>query len=112
KSCSRVRNLHFRTAISSLTCLDSIVAVHGFGGDSYQSWTSGKPGGQERCVWLRELLPNLIPSARIRTFSYSSTANHVADTLHPEALTLTSKALLRAILSARKEVRLLPTLPT
>jgi hypothetical protein len=63
-------------------------------------------------MWLRELLPDLIPTARIRTFSYSSTANDAADVLHPETLALTSKALLRAILSARKEVRLLPTLPT
>ncbi|KAE9578246.1 hypothetical protein CGMCC3_g5476 [Colletotrichum fructicola] len=80
-----------------------IVAVHGFGGDPYQSWTSGKPGERERYMWLQELPPNLIHCTRIHTFSYSSKANDAADILHPEELTLTSKVLLRAIISAKNE---------
>ncbi|KAF4885483.1 Ankyrin-3 [Colletotrichum fructicola] len=84
-----------------------IVAVHGFGGDPYQSWTSGKPGERERYMWLQELPPNLIHCTRIHTFSYSSKANDAADILHPEELTLTSKVLLRAIISAKNEALLI-----
>ena len=48
--------------------LYSIVAVHGLGGDSYATWTTGDT------LWLRDLLPSLFDNPRILTFGYDARA--------------------------------------
>ena len=44
-----------------------VVAVHGLQGDAYKTWTH-----ENRTLWLRDLLPAEVPSARIMTFGYES----------------------------------------
>lgn len=55
-------------------------------------------------MWLRELLPELIPSY-IRVFSFGYVANSVANLLDAETLTGVATALLEDISSAREKVR-------
>ena len=44
----------------------SIVAVHGLGGDAYNTWEDdGK-------IWLRDFLPFQVPNARIMCYGYDS----------------------------------------
>lgn len=54
--------------------LPSIIAVQGLGAHPYFTWVRKvEMGSQEREVmWLRDLLPSCVPSARIATFSYPS----------------------------------------
>ncbi|KAJ5981898.1 hypothetical protein N7522_013526 [Penicillium canescens] len=49
-----------------------IVAVHGLGGDSFETWTHQ----QTKCLWLRDLLPESkkFKNARIMTFGYDASA--------------------------------------
>ncbi|KAJ9612240.1 hypothetical protein H2200_003837 [Cladophialophora chaetospira] len=55
----------------SLTQLfDSIIAVHGLGGDAFATWTHPK----SKKFWLRDFLPQQIPDARIMTFGYNADA--------------------------------------
>ena len=57
---------HFRIRLVSLLTLTSIVAVHGLGGDKYDTWEDdGK-------IWLREFLPVKVPNTRIMTYGYNS----------------------------------------
>jgi predicted esterase len=50
----------------SLLTLSSVIAVHGLGGDKYDTW---KDDGK---IWLREFLPAKVPNARIMTYGYNS----------------------------------------
>ena len=45
-----------------------VVAVHGLQGDAFKTWTH-----ENGTLWLRDLLPAEVPSARITTFGYDST---------------------------------------
>lgn len=45
-----------------------VVAVHGLQGDVFKTWTH-----ENGTLWLRDLLPAKVPSARIMTFGYDST---------------------------------------
>lgn len=45
----------------------AIVAVHGLNGDAYTSWEH-----ENGTLWLRDLLPDTIPGARIFTYGYPS----------------------------------------
>jgi hypothetical protein len=44
----------------------SIVAIHGPGGHAYKTWTDEAT----KILWLRDLLPQQIPNARVITFGY------------------------------------------
>ena len=50
-----------------------IVAIHGLNGDAYNTWTFQK-STDNRCLWLRDLLPDDIPGARIFTYGYPAKA--------------------------------------
>jgi len=52
-----------------------VVAVHGLGGDAYRTWThdNGK-------LWLRDFLPEDLPSVRVFTYGYNSTFVFSRDT--------------------------------
>lgn len=53
----------------------SIIAVQGLGASPYYTWVEKvtKAGGMvEEVMWLRDLLPEFVPNARIATFSYRS----------------------------------------
>lgn len=45
-----------------------IVAVHGFNGHPYDTWTAEN----SKKVWLRDYLPAELPGARVFSFGYSS----------------------------------------
>ena len=47
---------------------DSIVAVHGLGGDPWETWTHTKT----KTCWIRDFLPHDCKRARIITFGYDS----------------------------------------
>jgi hypothetical protein len=49
---------------------DSIVAVHGLGGDAIDTWTHPK----SNAFWLKDFLPQQIPDARVLTFGYNAAA--------------------------------------
>ncbi|KAI1157492.1 hypothetical protein F5B18DRAFT_644862 [Nemania serpens] len=51
-------------------CTLDVVAVHGLNGDCRGSWTSNGPEGS--VLWLDDLLPKKIPTARIMTFGYNA----------------------------------------
>jgi hypothetical protein len=46
----------------------SIIAVHGLNGKPFKTWTD--PGSQK--LWLRDILPQDLPRARIMTFGYQA----------------------------------------
>lgn len=46
-----------------------IVAIHGLGGDPFDTWTH-----TNKTLWLRDFLPADIPNARIMTFGYDAGA--------------------------------------
>ena len=56
-----------KEASSHTTYNLDVVAVHGLGGDAYKTWTheNGK-------LWLRDLLVDDLPGARIFTYGYNS----------------------------------------
>lgn len=49
-----------------------IVAVHGLNGHRLRTWTHIDPDTKEETLWLRDLLPQHFPTARIMTFGYSA----------------------------------------
>jgi hypothetical protein len=50
-----------------------VVAVHGLGGDPYDTWTSTpERSGGKPTFWLADLLPQELPGARVFTFGYAS----------------------------------------
>lgn len=44
-----------------------IIAVHGLNGDAFTTWTH--PNGN---MWIRDLLPGLLPGCRVYTYGYPS----------------------------------------
>ena len=46
----------------------SLVAIHGLAGDPFTTWTHVK--GQP--MWLRDLLPQVMPNVRIMTYGYNA----------------------------------------
>ncbi|CAG8908840.1 unnamed protein product [Penicillium egyptiacum] len=69
--------------------LDSIVAVHGLGKNSIETWTHHETG----TLWLRDLLPQSIHNARVLTFDYDAnpslyTGKDFMDRVQSQATTL------------------------
>jgi hypothetical protein len=62
--------LTLAAAVILISCLFSIVAVHGLGGDAFETWTHPK----SKAFWLKDFLPEQIPDARILTFGYNAAA--------------------------------------
>jgi hypothetical protein len=48
-----------------------IIAIHGLNGDYERTWTTTSASGNP-VNWLRDLLPQQIPSARIMSYGYNS----------------------------------------
>nr|KMM72094.1 TPR repeat:NB-ARC [Coccidioides posadasii RMSCC 3488] len=48
-----------------------LVAIHGLNGDPIKTWTHGETG----VMWLRDLLPKVIPNIRVMTFGYNARFN-------------------------------------
>lgn len=44
-----------------------IIAVHGLNGDAYTTWTHANG-----TLWIRDLLPKLLPGCRVYTYGYPS----------------------------------------
>ena len=57
-----------------MTDMISIIAVQGLGANPYYTWVKKIQAGDkvEEVMWLRDLLPDFVPNARIATFSYLS----------------------------------------
>ncbi|KEZ46772.1 hypothetical protein SAPIO_CDS0062 [Scedosporium apiospermum] len=49
-----------------------IIAVHGLNGDSMNTWTHFPGRGKPSTMWLRDLLPEKLPSSRVMTFQYDA----------------------------------------
>ena len=61
-------------SIQSLTSpAGSIYALHGLGGDAFETWTFKKSGYSD-VMWLKDtnMLPAMIPRARIFTYGYNA----------------------------------------
>lgn len=56
----------------ALTNLRSIIAVHGLFGHHKTSWTLINSENGSETYWLRDLLPVLVPQARVLSFGYRS----------------------------------------
>lgn len=56
------------TCVKGLTRGISLVAIHGLAGDPFTTWTHVK--GQP--MWLRDLLPQVMPKVRIMTYGYNA----------------------------------------
>ena len=58
-----------------MTEVISIIADQGLGASPYYTWikkVAKTDDGVEEVMWLRDLLPEFVPNARIATFSYRS----------------------------------------
>ena len=53
------------------TNLFSIIAVHGLNGHRRDTWTY--TDNERTVLWLKDLLPEMITTARIMTFGYNAT---------------------------------------
>ena len=50
-----------------------MVAVHGLNGDPINTWTRKGSVLRSSTMWLKDLLPEKLPGARIMTFGYDAT---------------------------------------
>ena len=74
----------------------SIVAIHGLDGHLEKSWTA-----DNGTLWLRDLLPEKIPHARILTYGYDAYTRG-RDRLAKESLHDLAKDLLSSLATERK----------
>jgi hypothetical protein len=58
----------FYTLKGHMLKVSSIVAIHGHGGHWKNDWTDRKSG----IFWLRDILPEIVPDARIMSYSYDT----------------------------------------
>ncbi|KAI5813225.1 hypothetical protein BZA77DRAFT_322065 [Pyronema omphalodes] len=73
-----------------------IVAVHGLKGDAFRTWTAPATETRKEVFWLRDLLPQEVPNARILTYGYDSDPGKVFESastnmVHHHATTLVSE---------------------
>jgi hypothetical protein len=45
-----------------------LVAIHGLNGDAFETWTHETT----KVMWLRDMLPEVLPNIRIMTFGYNA----------------------------------------
>ena len=69
------------------------MAVHGLHGHPRKSWTSDELG-QDQTMWLEDLLPRHIPSARVMVFGYKAVTTGEENILSTTGLEDASQALL------------------
>lgn len=81
---------------------NSIVAVHGLGGDPWSTWTHRET---EEC-WIKDFLPSDIEEARILTYEYQTTV--AVEELAQSILTI-SKQLLESLETWRSRDPVCPT---
>ena len=77
-------------------CQFSIVAVHGLDGHPEKSWTA-----DNGVLWLRDLLPERIPHARILTYGYDAYARG-RNWLSEESLQDLAKDLVSSLAEERR----------
>lgn len=58
----------------------SVVALHGLNGHRERTWTA-----KNGTLWLQDLLPGILPNARIMTYGYDS-RTHASDELSQQTL--------------------------
>ena len=54
------------------TCNADIIAIHGLNGHPFKTWTFQEADGGRKCFWLKDLLLERLPGARIFTYSYNA----------------------------------------
>jgi hypothetical protein len=86
----------FTTSLTNSAAPYSIVAVHGLKGDAFKTWTVKGATPDKDVLWLRDLLPKDIPTARILTYGYDSDPGKVFESastnmVHHHATTLVSE---------------------
>ena len=77
-------------------CQFSIVAVHGLDGHLEKSWTA-----DNGILWLRDLLPEKVPHARILTYGYDAYTRG-RDRLAKESLYDLAKDLVSSLATERR----------
>ena len=73
----------------------SVVAIHGFNGDPFKTWTHKETD----VLWLRDLLPEELPNARIMTYGYNARFKNF--TTHQDLRTIAAK-LITELVDIRK----------
>ncbi|RPA98708.1 hypothetical protein L873DRAFT_1006442 [Choiromyces venosus 120613-1] len=74
-----------------------IVAVHGLKGDVYRTWTAkATEPGEKDVFWLKDLLPEEVPNARILAYGYDADPSKMFESIstnriHHHATTLVSE---------------------
>ena len=76
------------------------MAVHGLNGHYLKSWTAKSKTGQTT-MWLKDLLPEKLPGARIMTFEYDAGAIANAS---PHGVRENAVKLIRALRDKREDV--------
>ncbi|KAK3638982.1 hypothetical protein LTR56_012705 [Elasticomyces elasticus] len=79
-------------------CGVDIVAIHGLGGDLYDTWKEKETGR----IWLRDFLPVDIKDAHIMTFGYNASLAFTGSVSRIEDF---ARALLESLKTRRKRVK-------
>ena len=90
--------------------IDSIVILNGLNDHPRHSLTSDG-SGETRSMWLEELLPQRIPSARVMLFAYESHSTGDKNLLSAEGLNYAAEALLATLISNRVYAQVSPVDP-
>ncbi|KAK5215128.1 hypothetical protein LTR96_011450 [Exophiala xenobiotica] len=77
-----------------------IVAVHGLGGDAFDTWTHPK----SKAFWLKDFLPHQSPDSRVMTFGYNA---HAAFGESMAEVIYHAKSLLASLVDKREEMEAL-----
>ncbi|KAF8500084.1 hypothetical protein BU17DRAFT_59082 [Hysterangium stoloniferum] len=87
--------LGIKVLVEGISPIIDIIAIHGLDGHREDSWTA-----EDGILWLKDLLPQRLPHARIATYGYDAStgiqSNKITETLHGHAVNFISRlALLR-----------------